>query len=140
MHWPTSICPFKRADSTTVEGYFSTNLESVRKDVECTFVILKKRWRTLNNGLMYCDITVCDQNFVTCCCLHNFLLDVMVRERNMRVGWGYPIGADGLWLDGNTLVEEETERHLATRFGQRRSLLATHLQVFCQKGPITEEE
>ncbi len=43
--WPTSICPYERADSSTLEGYFSTNLESVRKDVECTFGILKKRWK-----------------------------------------------------------------------------------------------
>ena len=32
----------------------------MRKDVECTFGILKKRWRVLNNGLMYQDIKVCE--------------------------------------------------------------------------------
>ena len=32
-------------------GYFNGNLESVRKDVECTYGILKKRWRCLDYGL-----------------------------------------------------------------------------------------
>jgi hypothetical protein len=27
-------------------GYFSSNLESVRNDVECLFGILKKRWKS----------------------------------------------------------------------------------------------
>jgi hypothetical protein len=40
--WPTLICPYTNACNATLEGYFSTNLESVRKDVECTFGILKK--------------------------------------------------------------------------------------------------
>ena len=30
--WPTSICPYKRADCSTLEGYFSANLEAVWKD------------------------------------------------------------------------------------------------------------
>ena len=47
--WPTSICPYSKANNATLEGFFSTNLESVRKDVECTFGILKKRWKVLNN-------------------------------------------------------------------------------------------
>jgi len=41
-HWRNSISPYANADSASLEGYFSTNLESVRKDVECTFGILKK--------------------------------------------------------------------------------------------------
>jgi len=49
--WPTSICPYSKANNATLEqGFFSTNLESVRKDVECTFGIFKKRWKVLNNG------------------------------------------------------------------------------------------
>lgn len=33
-------------------GYFSTNLEGVRKDIE-TFGILKKHWRILDFGILY---------------------------------------------------------------------------------------
>ncbi len=41
---PLSICPYKGHKCATLEGYFSLNLKSVHKDVECTFGILKKRW------------------------------------------------------------------------------------------------
>ena len=54
--WPQAICPYVSVNKSTLEGFFSTNLESVRKDFECTFGILKKRWRILNNGLNYRDI------------------------------------------------------------------------------------
>jgi hypothetical protein len=62
LRWPTSICPYEGAAKSTLEGYFSTNLESVRKDVECTFGILKKRWKILNHGLLHRDISVCKKN------------------------------------------------------------------------------
>jgi hypothetical protein len=39
LRWPTSICPYSKANDATLEGYFLTNLESVQKDVECTFGI-----------------------------------------------------------------------------------------------------
>jgi hypothetical protein len=42
LTWPTTISSHAHYDSTTLEGFFSTNLESVRKDVECTFGILIK--------------------------------------------------------------------------------------------------
>jgi hypothetical protein len=73
----------------SLEGCFSSNLESVRKDVECTFGILKKRWKILNNGLLYRDIKVCEKIFVTAVCLHNMLVDDMiVNYKDARVGRG----------------------------------------------------
>ena len=91
--WPTSICSYLKANNATLEGFFSTNLESVRKDVECTFGILKKRWKVLNNGFKQRDIVKCKQIFIACCVLHNFLLDLMVRN-HVRAGHGYPINND----------------------------------------------
>ncbi len=41
LQWPTSIYPYSQADNSTVKGYFSTNLESVRKNIDCTFGIKK---------------------------------------------------------------------------------------------------
>ena len=114
---------------------FSSNLESVRKDVECTFGILKKRWKVLNNGLLFHDIKTCQKIFITCCCLHNFLLDIMERNQ-VRAGVGSPIGNDGLWLSGPTTEShpELNDKVLATKFGIRRSLLAKHLYEFRKKG------
>jgi hypothetical protein len=118
--WPTSICPYTNAANATLEGYFSTNLESVRKEVECTFGILKKQWNVLNNGFYYWDINICENIFVTCCCLNNFLLDQMARI-NVRVGRGLPIGDDGIWLDSHTTPpsEDATSAALSIKFGKR---------------------
>ena len=112
LRWPTTICPFTRTSVASPEGYFSTNVESVRKDVECTFGILKKRWRVLNDGLYYRDIQTCEKVFITCCCLNNFLLDLMERT-NVTVGRGAPIGDDGIWLDGHTTFYSADSSELA---------------------------
>ncbi len=100
--WPTSICPYSKADVSAVEGYFLTNLESMQKDVECTLGIIKKRWQVLNHGFKHCDILIGEKIFVTCYCLHNLMLDLMERN-NVRIGCGYPIGHDRVWLDGHTV-------------------------------------
>ena len=73
----------------------------------------------------------CEKTFIGCCVLHNFLLDQMVRN-NVRVGHGYPIGDDGLWLDGHAVNVNTnvSKRVLSIQFGKRRSLLAKHLRVF----------
>ncbi len=36
---PIVSCPFSMFDETTLEGFFSTNVESVRQDVKCVFRI-----------------------------------------------------------------------------------------------------
>ncbi len=54
LRWPQLICPYTANEPCHTEaGYFLSNIESVRKDVECTFGIIKKRWQILNNGLNY---------------------------------------------------------------------------------------
>jgi hypothetical protein len=133
LRWPWTICPFTRTSISSPEGYFSTNIESVRKDVECTFGIIKKRWRILNNGFYQRDMVLCDKIFVTCCCLNNFMLDLM-EKTNVRVGRGDPMGDDGIWLSGpRRYVEpEETDRLLSMQFDQRRFLLVNHL-YHCRK-------
>ena len=128
LTWPTTIYPHADFDSTLPEVFFSTNLESVRKDVECTFGILKKRWRVLNNGILFRDIAVCDKVFTTCCCLHNFLLNLMERH-NTWVGRGGPLENDGIWLSGNTATDHDVETNaiLSNKFVRRRAVLAMHL-------------
>ncbi len=137
--WPTTICPFKCAETGTSEDYFSTHLEGIWKDVECTFEILKKRWRILNKGFYHHDIRICKKIFITCCWMNNFMLDVMERT-NVRVGRGAPLGFDGIWLSGTTEIEpeaaEENDWDLSVQFLHRQSLLVNHFHVFCIKGPI----
>ena len=77
LQWPSSICPYLHMDKSSMEGYFSTNLESVRKDVECVLGILKKHWRVLDHGFKFRSMAICKKIFFTCCCLHNEMLDMM---------------------------------------------------------------
>ncbi len=85
--WPTLICPFKGESIASRNGFFSTNLESVRKDVECPFGILKKRWRILEYGIHYRKIEILEEVFLTCCVLHNMMADdAESRDNQIRVG------------------------------------------------------
>ena len=92
LRWPQSICPYMAPTVASAEGYFSSNLESVRKNVECTFGILKKRWKILNNGLLYQDKKICEIFFVTAVCLRNMLVeDTIVNYKDAWVGRGSPL-------------------------------------------------
>jgi DDE superfamily endonuclease len=75
LRWPTTIPPMKDAFNKS-EQRFSQWLESLRKDVECTFGILKGRWRILKTGIRCHNTEVADNVWMTCCALHNHLLDV----------------------------------------------------------------
>lgn len=68
------------------EYRFSAWLASIRKDVECAFGILKKRFRCLKLPLFFKSIHMIEHVFVTCCMLHNMMID----ERmvcSLRGGW-----------------------------------------------------
>lgn len=55
------------------ETRWSKTLESVRKDVECFFGILKGRFRILKLPILYRDKEDIDNVFFACCILHNML-------------------------------------------------------------------
>ena len=56
------------------EVIFAEWLESIRKDVECTFGILKQRFRYLKNKIQHHDIKIIEAAFKMCCILHNMIL------------------------------------------------------------------
>jgi DDE superfamily endonuclease len=93
LQWSTSVPPFKDSCSRK-EVRFSKWLESLRKDVECTFGILKSRWRILKTGIRLHNTEVADRVWVTCCALHNMLLDV----DGLSKGWEH--GVPSYWQDG----------------------------------------
>jgi hypothetical protein len=138
LRWPTTMCPFMRVDNAS--AYFTTHIESICKDVECTFGILKKRWRILNHGFFYWNVATCEKIFVTCCWLNNFLFDLM-EWPNVHIGRGGPIRDDGVWLSGDLLEEpaqdsDNIDRILSEQFAQCRSQLVEHLQMFRKNGVI----
>ena len=75
MNWSVTVPPLK---STLLrrEIRFSEWLESMRKDVECAFGILKGRWKCLKYGVRLAGYKPCDKLWLTCCALHNMLLEI----------------------------------------------------------------
>jgi hypothetical protein len=68
------ICPFKDQPDGTSETKWSGLIESLRKDVECLFGILKKRFMFLKHAVRFHNIEPISDIFRTCCILHNMLL------------------------------------------------------------------
>jgi hypothetical protein len=69
LRWVTLVCPYSGSSETGRRRYFNDNLESIRKDVKCTFGILKKRWRILDYGLQYCNMPKCEKVLCFLICL-----------------------------------------------------------------------
>jgi hypothetical protein len=137
LRWPTLICPYAGTSETGRKGYFNSNLESIRKDVECTFGILKKRWRILDCGLNYYSMKECEMIFTVCCMLHNMLLDLGESfGYTVIAGRGQPFPGDGLWLEDagdlsqrlqlDTANYSNVDDREAVRWVQRRDWLAEH--------------
>eukprot|EP00979_Chaetoceros_neogracilis_P013687 scaffold4001_cov141-Chaetoceros_neogracile.AAC.1 len=84
LRWSVTIPPFKHCSAKKMIRW-SQWLESMRKDVECTFGILKKRWTILSKGIQAKKIQNADMVWKTCCALHNMLLEID--------------GLDELWQD-----------------------------------------
>ena len=92
LNWSTTVPPLKTSFNRS-DIRFSKWLESIRKDVECTFGILKGRFRILKTGIRLLGQKSADNIFLTCCALHNWLLS----EDGLSVGWeeGTPIIWEG---------------------------------------------
>ena len=73
LNWSCTVPPMK--DPVSYQQIrFSEWLESMRKDVECTFGSLKRRFAILKYGIRLGKIADCDKVWRTCCALHNLLL------------------------------------------------------------------
>ena len=60
LHWLTTVPPFKDA-ALRMELHWSQWLESMQKDVECTFGIMKGRFRILKTGIHLHGVEVTDK-------------------------------------------------------------------------------
>lgn len=106
--WEILIPPSK-FPPTEMESRWSKALESVRKDVECFFGILKGRFRILKLGILFQDLEDIDNMFFTCCALHNMLhafdgLD----DLEPTVEWGGKEGLHDPWDHPPQLDESTT--------------------------------
>ena len=75
LDWSCTIPPFGVSNNIN-KIWWSKWLESMRKDVECTFGILKGRWRILKSEVRLHGVDAVDSVWFTCCALHNWLLEV----------------------------------------------------------------
>ena len=73
LDWSFTIPPMKHP-VTYEEITFSEWIESMRKDVECAFGIMKGRFEILKNGIRLESITKCDKVWRACFTLRNGLL------------------------------------------------------------------
>ena len=71
--WLCMMNPMKHA-SSRLERLWSEWVESVRKDVECVFGILKSRFRIFKQGFLFQSQAMIETVFYTCSILHNMLL------------------------------------------------------------------
>ncbi|KAI2511437.1 Plant transposon protein [Fragilaria crotonensis] len=100
LQWSTTVPPFKDS-SSRAEVRFSQWLESLRKDVECTFGILKNRWRILKTGIRLHNTEIADNIWLTCCALHNMLV---LNVDGLNRGWQN--GVPSYWeVNGNGNLE-----------------------------------
>ena len=83
LNWGIIIPPMKQTIYVS-ETRWSQWLESMRKDVECTFGILKGRWRILKAGVRCNGVEMADNIWMTCCALHNISLDIDGNDVNWQ--------------------------------------------------------
>jgi len=88
---------------------FSEWIESIRKDVECTFGILKSRFRILHNRIRYHDWSVIENAMHTACILHNMIL----KYREANIEWEENVNWDTLDPDVEEPIENSEQRNLA---------------------------
>ena len=85
LTWSCTVPPLIECNRRS-EARFSEWLESLRKDVECTFGIIKCRWRVLKTGIRLHGLLNIDRIWLTCLALHNALLDVDGLNEKWRDG------------------------------------------------------
>ena len=86
--WRILQCPLKHS-SNKKECLHSRWLESVRKDVECAFGILKTRFRCLKLPSRFHNLQITEKIFVTCCILHNMLMEDDLEQREEKLSGSF---------------------------------------------------
>ena len=142
--WRCLQFPLKHA-STLWERRWSKRMESVRKDVETAFGILKQRFRILKVPFLFKDAQSIHNVFVVCCMLHNRLLkfDGLHNLGRSERDWikaslttdDERVDAQhAAWMQGmqRSAADPEVERHLA-HFQLRDQLIAHYKYVWEHK-------
>ena len=70
LKWPTMMAPSKTAVDDQ-DYNWSEMLESLRKDIECLFGMMKQEFAILKYGSRFNSLELMDEIFLTCCAIRN---------------------------------------------------------------------
>ena len=129
LYWSCTVPPDGNATRYDIIR-FSEWLESMRKDVECLFGIMKGRFCILRYGFRFKSIATCDMMWLTCCSLHNILLEVDGLDKN----WENGVRSDWEKLHKN-FMQNGNQQNIETPFAITR--LNRH---FASEEDSSEEE
>jgi hypothetical protein len=141
-------CPIK-SSFNIFELMWSTRLESVRKDVKCTFGILKVRFRILGGSVNFHDQWKVDNVFVACCVLHNMNL---LEDENSLVWssdqeWGLvdaEADDDADLMEGKAVLDLRRAREQRRSSGRLVSVddedLMHHVEIEIERNIIVEND
>ena len=80
LDWST-IVPSMKDPITFEESWFSEWIESMRKDIKCTFGSMKQRFHVLKYGILLHKIANSDKVWSACFSLHNMLLFINRQDK-----------------------------------------------------------
>ena len=117
--WKFLQCPLKHSHLKK-ECLHSRWLESVRKDVECAFGILKIRFRCLKIPSRFHDPQVTDNIFCACTIIHNMLLDDALEQRESELSGSFREEEDlENWIQNPRKYRAESVRFLYRMVSKR---------------------
>ena len=138
LNWSCTVPPDSNG-KTFDEIRFSEWLESMRKDVECVFGVMKGRFRILRYRFRLRKIYLCDQLWLTCCALHNMLLNVDGLDSNWENGgksdWEMFQMTYERNHSGQQFAIERLHRHSDSQSTHKSNVLddSEHISRSCQK-------
>ena len=129
-------CPMKFTESREQHDR-TKRLESVRKDVECFFERLKRRFGLLRDSIEYQSQSAIDNAFFSCCVLHNMLheydhMDEWAVELDELAAGGIPLNDAMIHPYVEAEAQQVEEGHT-----ELRDKLITHYIVTRERGETT---
>jgi hypothetical protein len=114
----------------------------MRKDIECTFGILKGRWRLLKCGIRAHGHEATDMIWKTCCALHNWLLEVDGLDEQWQEGVRSPWeGELGQFEEEDfQLIPEEIRNRLTPDKLRMYDLSGMHHGADYERDPENDDE
>ena len=137
MEWKKLICGFQGPLASVEEKVFTSVVGSTRHIIENVFSHLKKRWRMLDYGLRYRDVSYCHKVFITCCVLHNIMCNFNGTGSTNRNLLTVCLGAAP---SERTLRGNQLEKRNSLSYAQCKYSLMTNMLYMYQSGVISTDD